>query len=90
MPRSAPGDVSEPFAIVGVSFKLPQDAVDETSLWEVLKSGKNLMTAWPEDRVKVDSFNNGGESGKPNNVCLSFTLNVTCLYPFFSFCVLYS
>lgn len=59
----------EPFAIVGVSFKLPQEAVDETSLWEVLETGKNLMTEWPKDRAVLDSFTDGCEDGIPNTVC---------------------
>ncbi|PFH62219.1 hypothetical protein XA68_14498 [Ophiocordyceps unilateralis] len=49
-----------PFAVVGLSFKMPQEAVDEPSLWEVLEQRKNLMTAWPEDRAAVDSFHDRG------------------------------
>ncbi|KAI0882851.1 uncharacterized protein GGS22DRAFT_180934 [Annulohypoxylon maeteangense] len=45
----------EPFAIVGLSFKLPQDATDESSFWKVLEEGRNLSTAWPEDRMPTDS-----------------------------------
>lgn len=43
-------------AIVGLSFKLPQDAKDPDSLWEILQSRKNLMTEWPQGRTNVDSF----------------------------------
>lgn len=50
----------EPFAIVGFAFKLAQDAVDESSLWEVLENGKNLMTTWPEDRANIDTYHDGG------------------------------
>ncbi|KAK3329248.1 hypothetical protein B0H66DRAFT_634456 [Apodospora peruviana] len=50
----------EPYAIVGVSFRMPQDALDESSLWEVLENRRNLVTDWPEDRVSVDSFHDGG------------------------------
>lgn len=57
----------EPFAIIGFSFKLPQGVEDEKSLWDVLRVGRNLMTEWPEDRVKVDSFHDNG-SRKPNTV----------------------
>ncbi|KAI0965030.1 fatty acid synthase S-acetyltransferase [Xylaria arbuscula] len=59
---------SEPFAIVGISLKLPQEAVDESSLWEVLESGKNLMTEWPESRISLGSFNDDGELGKLNTI----------------------
>ncbi|RWA08359.1 hypothetical protein EKO27_g6749 [Xylaria grammica] len=59
---------SEPFAIVGLSLKLPQEAIDESSLWKVLEGGKNLTTEWPENRILLDSFTDGGESGKPNTI----------------------
>lgn len=57
----------EPFAVVGFSFKLPQDIVDEASLWDMLQSKKNVMTEWPADRATVDEFHDGG-SKKPNTV----------------------
>ncbi|KAI1081559.1 hypothetical protein F5B20DRAFT_588591 [Whalleya microplaca] len=57
----------EPIAITGFSFKLPQGAEDEDSLWEVLANGKNLMTEWPKDRVNVEGFHDGG-SRKPNTL----------------------
>jgi acyl transferase domain-containing protein len=50
----------EPIAIVGLAFKLPQEAVDEASLWEVLQQRRNLMTTWPKDRAAVESFHDGG------------------------------
>ncbi|RCI10159.1 hypothetical protein L249_8593 [Ophiocordyceps polyrhachis-furcata BCC 54312] len=50
----------EPFAVVGLSFKMPQEAVNESSLWEVLEQRKNLMTTWPEDRAVIDSFHDRG------------------------------
>nr|APX44009.1 polyketide synthase [Pestalotiopsis microspora] len=59
---------SEPFAIIGLSLKLPQSAVDEPSLWQVLERGENLMTEWPEDRLLVDSFADGADLGKPNTI----------------------
>ncbi|KAI0119752.1 hypothetical protein F4814DRAFT_458905 [Daldinia grandis] len=43
-------------AIVGYSFKFPQDAKDQSSFLEVLRNRKNLMTEWPKERVTVDSF----------------------------------
>ncbi|KAH8721497.1 polyketide synthase PksD [Phaeosphaeriaceae sp. PMI808] len=46
----------EPLAIVGFSFKFPQDAVDEKSFWEILENGRNVMTPWPEERVNVKAF----------------------------------
>ncbi|KAI0418238.1 hypothetical protein F5X98DRAFT_123264 [Xylaria grammica] len=43
-------------AIVGVSFKMPQEAVNEASLWELLEKKKNVMTEWPTSRVNLESF----------------------------------
>lgn len=43
-------------AIIGLSFKLPQDAEDESSLWKILENRQNLMTEWPESRTYVNSF----------------------------------
>ncbi|KOS22233.1 Lovastatin nonaketide synthase [Escovopsis weberi] len=50
----------DPVAVVGFSFKLPQDAVDESSFWDVLQDRRSLMTTWPEDRGCVDSFHDNG------------------------------
>lgn len=46
----------EPIAIIGLSFKLPQSAEDESSFWEVLENGRNVMTEWPESRLNIDGF----------------------------------
>jgi len=78
------GHSSEPFAIVGISFKGPQEAIGEDGLWDVLQARKNLMTEWPEERTTVDTFYDGG-SKKPNKVChfcicfLLLTLRTTML-----------
>ncbi|KAF5254445.1 hypothetical protein FANTH_703 [Fusarium anthophilum] len=45
-------------AIVGYSFKLPQGVEDDDAFWDVLENRRNLMTDWPESRVKADSFAN--------------------------------
>ncbi|KAF5579706.1 polyketide synthase [Fusarium pseudoanthophilum] len=45
-------------AIVGYSFKLPQGVEDDDAFWDVLENRRNLMTDWPESRVKTDSFAN--------------------------------
>ncbi|CAH0020350.1 unnamed protein product [Clonostachys rhizophaga] len=43
-------------AVVGLSFRLPQGVEDEEALWEVLQNQRNLMTAWPETRLNIESF----------------------------------
>ncbi|RYC59250.1 hypothetical protein CHU98_g6953 [Xylaria longipes] len=68
MSHQSSAAASEPFAIVGLSLKLPQEATDESSLWKVLEGGKSLTTEWPENRISLDSFTDGGESGKPNTI----------------------
>ncbi|TGJ80280.1 hypothetical protein E0Z10_g8483 [Xylaria hypoxylon] len=68
MTHQHPSVVSEPFAIVGVSLKLPQNVIDEPSLWQVLEDGKDLRTNWPENRISPDSFDDGGVPGKPNTI----------------------
>jgi acyl transferase domain-containing protein len=45
-------------AIIGYALKLPQDVNDDESFWDVLQNRRNLMTEWPEDRVKTESFAN--------------------------------
>jgi acyl transferase domain-containing protein len=60
---------SDDVAIVGISFKLPQEAESEPELWKVLQNRKNLMTEWPESRLSLDSFYESGTS-HPGRVSL--------------------
>ncbi|OTA94157.1 hypothetical protein M434DRAFT_394918 [Hypoxylon sp. CO27-5] len=46
----------EPIAVVGFSFKLPGDVLDETSFWNMIHTRANHMTAWPDTRITIDSF----------------------------------
>lgn len=46
----------EPIAITGLSFKLPEDAENDSSFWEMLENGRNVMTEWPKSRVNLDAF----------------------------------
>lgn len=43
-------------AVVGLSFKGPQEADNASGLWDILEKGKNLMTEWPKSRVNLGSF----------------------------------
>ncbi|RSL58093.1 hypothetical protein CEP53_006251 [Fusarium sp. AF-6] len=47
---------AEDIAIVGYSFKLPQDVDDDCSLWDVLSKRRNLMTECPKSRIDSESF----------------------------------
>lgn len=57
----------EPIAITGLSFKMPQDAVDEAGLWGILEKGTNVKTRWPADRTTTDVFYDDGLKN-PNTV----------------------
>ena len=48
--------MSDDIAIVGFSFKGPQEAESAAGLWEVLQNGKNVMTEWPATRVNLDPY----------------------------------
>ncbi|KAH8201344.1 hypothetical protein TruAng_004512 [Truncatella angustata] len=47
---------TDEIAIVGFSFKLPQDIDDEAGFWNMLQNRQNMMTDWPESRISVDAF----------------------------------
>lgn len=42
-------------AIVGLSFKMPQDADDESGFWDMLEQRRNVMTEWPQSRTNIES-----------------------------------
>jgi len=52
----------EDIAVVGFAFKLPGDVDSVDSFWDVLQHRKNLMTPWPESRIKAESFVSGKRS----------------------------
>jgi acyl transferase domain-containing protein len=43
-------------AIIGVSFKMPQEAEDERRFWSMLEKRRNVMTEWADSRVNLDVF----------------------------------
>lgn len=53
---------SDDIAVVGFSFKLPQDVEDVSSFWDVLQNRRNLLTPWPESRINAESFVSGRRS----------------------------
>jgi acyl transferase domain-containing protein len=50
----------EPIAVIGFALKMPQEAVDESTLWEILQGRQNLMTDYPENRLNLDAFHKAG------------------------------
>jgi acyl transferase domain-containing protein len=45
----------KPLAIVGLSFRLPQDAVSPKSFWEMIMARRCAMTEFPPDRLNIDA-----------------------------------
>lgn len=58
---------TQPVAIIGLSYQLPQDIQGDNSFWEMLENRRNLLTAWPKSRATVDSLVDG-KSERPNTV----------------------
>ncbi|KAJ8112206.1 hypothetical protein ONZ43_g5443 [Nemania bipapillata] len=46
----------DPIAIIGLAFRLPGGIEDVSSLWDMLKHGRNLMREWPENRANIGTF----------------------------------
>lgn len=46
----------EPIAIVGFSFKFPQEATSQEAFWSMLMEKKCAMTEWPKDRLNIGAF----------------------------------
>ncbi|MFJ7415708.1 SDR family NAD(P)-dependent oxidoreductase, partial [Streptomyces sp. NPDC098077] len=46
----------EPLAVVGVGLRMPGDAHDLDSLWQVLAEGRDTVTPVPADRFDVDAY----------------------------------
>ena len=51
-----PVQANDDIAVVGFSFRLPQDVNDDMSFWEVLDGRRNLMTSFPDERMDAKSF----------------------------------
>jgi acyl transferase domain-containing protein len=47
---------NDDIAVVGFSFRLPQDVNDDMSFWEALDHRRSLMTSCPESRMDAKSF----------------------------------
>jgi hypothetical protein len=51
-----PPNAQEDVAIIGFSFRFPQEACNEESFWEMLVQKRSAMTEIPKDRWNVDAF----------------------------------
>ena len=45
----------KPLAIVGLSFRLPQDAVTTEAFWEMIMARRCAMKEFPRDRLNIDA-----------------------------------
>ncbi|KAF2464560.1 reducing type I polyketide synthase [Lindgomyces ingoldianus] len=64
--RTSVKDVLDPIAIIGFSFRFPQDATSTEAFWRMLVEKRNAMTEWPEERLNLDSFYHP-ENGRKGN-----------------------
>lgn len=51
----------EPLAIVGISFRFPQDATSTESFWKMLEERRSAMTEIPAERMNINSFYHAAE-----------------------------
>ncbi|KAI1073697.1 hypothetical protein F5B20DRAFT_586970 [Whalleya microplaca] len=49
-------DRLEPLAVVGFSMRFPEEATSPDGLWEILYTGRNVMTEVPLDRFNINGF----------------------------------
>ncbi|UKZ46287.1 Type I Iterative PKS [Trichoderma virens] len=76
---------NDDIAVVGFSFRLPQDVNDDMSFWEALDHRRSLMTSCPESRMDAKSFlDTNADKPYPRGAHF-ITDDVTCFdAPFFS------
>ncbi|KAF4179877.1 hypothetical protein CNMCM7927_001594 [Aspergillus lentulus] len=55
MAGSTSTDSLPPLAVVGFSFKFPEDATSSDSFWQMLLDGRCVSTEFPADRLNIDA-----------------------------------
>lgn len=70
-------DILEPIAVIGFSFKFPQDATSTEPFWDMLMKGRCASTEFPKDRMNRAAFHHPDPS-RPGTVRPTLTLQ-TCL-----------
>ncbi|KAF7128246.1 hypothetical protein CNMCM5793_002788 [Aspergillus hiratsukae] len=55
MADSKSTDSLPPLAVVGFSFKFPEDATSSESFWQMLLEGRCVSTEFPADRMNIDA-----------------------------------
>ena len=49
-------DMLEPIAVVGFSFKFPQEATSTEDFWQMLMQGRCAATEFPDDRLGLSAI----------------------------------
>ena len=57
------GDMREPIAVVGFSFKFPEEVTASDAFWKMLVEGRCAAKEIPKDRMSVDAFYHPGRNG---------------------------
>jgi acyl transferase domain-containing protein len=55
MAGSTSTDSLPPLAVVGLSFKFPEDATSSDAFWQMLLEGRCVSTEFPADRMNIDA-----------------------------------
>lgn len=50
------GDEVDSIAVIGFSFKFPQEATTADAFWKMLNDSRCAMTDFPDDRLNIGSF----------------------------------
>lgn len=64
----------EPLAIVGLSFKFPEDATSADGLWKILEEKRCVSRKFPESRINIDGFYDEDLSGVDKVSCPLWTI----------------
>ncbi|KAL2818527.1 hypothetical protein BDW59DRAFT_165475 [Aspergillus cavernicola] len=55
MPSQDSEDILMPLAVVGLSFKFPQNATSPEGFWDLLEAGRSASTQFPASRMNIDA-----------------------------------
>lgn len=65
-------EILEPIAVIGLSFRFPQDATSSAEFWKMLEERRCTMSEWPSNRLNIDAFYHP-DKNKRSIVCLLLT-----------------
>jgi acyl transferase domain-containing protein len=62
-------DSLEPIAVIGLSFRFPEDATSVEGFWDMILEKRCVSTTFPEDRINLSGIYNP-DSTRHDTVCL--------------------